>query len=141
MRQMLMMKVSSLLVVLGMLGCGATTERATQIIYDAKVRIGAAKQADAQNLAPRELAEAEQMVVRSEEMLSVGKETEAYRMGMRAQLTARIAEALALANQLEAKANSSEATLESQLDAAEAANRDLQQAEWELQELQSTPEE
>ena len=141
MRQMLMMKVSSLLVVLGMLGCGATTERATQIIYDAKVRIGAAKQADAQNLAPRELAEAEQMVVRSEEMLSTGKETEAYRMGMRAQLTARIAEALALANQLEAKANSSEATLESQLDAAEAANRDLQQAEWELQELQSTPEE
>lgn len=141
MRQMLMMKVSSLLVVLGMLGCGATTERATQIIYDAKVRIGAAKQADAQNLAPRELAEAEQMVVRSEEMLSAGKETEAYRMGMRAQLTARIAEALALANQLEAKANSSEATLESQLDAAEAANRDLQQAEWELQELQSTPEE
>ena len=138
---MLMMKVSSLLVVLGMLGCGATTERATQIIYDAKVRIGAAKQADAQNLAPRELAEAEQMVVRSEEMLSAGKETEAYRMGMRAQLTARIAEALALANQLEAKANSSEATLESQLDAAEAANRDLQQAEWELQELQSTPEE
>lgn len=141
MRQMLMMKVSSLLVVLGMLGCGATTERATQIIYDAKVRIGAAKQADAQNLAPRELAEAEQMVVRSEEMLSAGKETEAYRMGMRAQLTARIAEALALANQLEAKANGSEATLESQLDAAEAANRDLQQAEWELQELQSTPEE
>lgn len=138
---MLMMKVSSLLVVLGMLGCGATTERATQIIYDAKVRIGAAKQADAQNLAPRELAEAEQMVVRSEEMLSAGKETEAYRMGMRAQLTARIAEALALANQLEAKANGSEATLESQLDAAEAANRDLQQAEWELQELQSTPEE
>lgn len=141
MRQMLMMKVSSLLVVLGMLGCGATTERATQIIYDAKVRIRAAKEADAQNLAPQELAEAEQMVVRSEEMLSTGKETEAYRLGMRAQLTARIAEALAVASQLEAKANGSEVTLESQLDAAEAANRDLQQAEWELQELQSTPEE
>ncbi len=141
MRQMLVMKVSSLVVVLAVLGCGATTERATESIYDAKIRIKAAKEADAQNLAPQELAEAEQMVVRSEEMLSTGKGTEAYRLGMRAQLTARIAEALAVANQLEAKANGSEATLESQLDAAEAANRDLQQAEWELQELQSTPEE
>ena len=141
MRKMLMTKVSSLVVALAMLGCGATAERATEIIYDAKIRIRAAKEADAQNLAPQELAEAEQMVVRSEEMLSAGKETEAYRLGRRAQLTARIAEALAVANQLEAKANGSEATLESQLDAAEAANRDLQQAEWELQELQSAPEE
>lgn len=140
MKQMFMMKVSVLVVALGMFACGTTTERATEIIYDAKMRIKTAKAADAQNLAPQELAEAEQMVVRSEEMLSAGKETEAYRLGMRAQLTARIAEALALANQLEAKANSSETTLESQLDAVEAANRDLQQAEWELQELQSTPE-
>lgn len=141
MKQMVMMKVSILVIVLGMLGCGTTTERATEIIYDAKMRIKTAKEADAQNLAPQELAEAEQIVVRSEEMLNVGKGTEAYRLAMRAQLTARIAEALALANQLEAKANSSETTLESQLDAAETANRDLQQAEWELQKLRSTPEE
>lgn len=141
MRKMLMTQASSLVVALAVLGCGATAERATEIIYDAKIRIRAAKEAGAQNLAPQELSEAEQMVIRSEEMLSAGKETEAYRLGRRAQLTARIAEALAVANQLEAKANGSDATLESQLDAAEAANRDLQQAESELQELQSMPEE
>ena len=78
---------------------------------------------------------------RSEEVFSAGRETEAYRLGMRAQLKARIAAAVAVANQMEAKASSAEGTLELKLGAAEAAHRGLEQAEQELGELQSTPEE
>ncbi|RKU13336.1 hypothetical protein C6502_02930 [Candidatus Poribacteria bacterium] len=141
MKQMLMWMAASLTVFLVGLGCSSTHQLATETIYDAKVQIEAAKTSDAQNLAPQELADAEQMLGRSEEMLNEGKETEAYRLGMRAQLKARIAAALAVANQLEAKASSTEEELELKLKAAAAAHRDLEQAEQELEELQSTPEE
>ena len=140
MKKMLIM-VSSLIIVLMGLGCGSTNRLATETIYDAKVQVEAAKAANAQNLASQELADAEQMLARSEEVLSAGKETEAYRLGMRAQLKARIAEAIAVANQMEAKASSAEGALELKLRDAEAAHRDLEQAEQELEELQSMPEE
>ena len=141
MKQMLMTMAVSLIIVLIGLGCSSTSQLATETIYDAKVQIEAAKTANAQNLAPQELADAEQMLARSGEMLNAGKETEAYRLGMRAQLKARIAEAIAIANQREAEASNAEGTLELKLKAAEAAHRDLEQAEQELKELQSTPEE
>lgn len=141
MKQMLMTMAVSLIIVLIGLGCSSTSQLATETIYDAKVQIEAAKTANAQNLAPQELADAEQMLARSGEMLNAGKETEAYRLGIRAQLKARIAEAIAVANQMEAKAGSAEGALELKLKAAEAAHRDLEQAEQELKELQSTPEE
>ena len=141
MKQTLKTMSAILIFVLIGLGCSSTSQLATETIYDAKVRIEVAKGANAQNLAPQELADAEQLLARSEEVLSVGKETEAYRLGMRAQLKARIAAAIAVANQMEAKASSAEGTLELKLVAAEAAHRDLEQAEQELEELQSTPEE
>ena len=141
MKQMLMTRAVSLIIVLIGLGCSSTSQLATETIYDAKVHIEAAKAANAQNLAPQELADAEQMLARSEEVLSAGRETEAYRLGMRAQLKARIAEAVAAANQMEAKASGAEGALELKLKAAEAAHGDLEQAEQELKELQSTPEE
>lgn len=141
MKQGLMIMTANLMVILMGLGCSSTHQLATETIYDAKVQIEAAKTADAQNLAPQELADAEQTLGRSEDMLNVGKETEAYRLGMRAQLKARIALALAVANQLEAKASSTEEELELKLKAAAAAHRDLEQAEQELEKLQSTPEE
>jgi hypothetical protein len=141
MKQMLMMTVFSLIVTLTGLGCASTTQLASEMIYDANVQVEAAKAANAQNLAPQELADAEQMLARSEEVLSMGKETEAYRLGMRAHLKAKIAEALALANQLEAEAGGAEDALELKLRNAEIAHRDLKQAEQELEELQSTPEE
>ena len=141
MKQMLMIIAASLIIVLMGLGCGSTNRLATDTIYDAKVHIEAARAAKAQNLAPQELADAEQLLARSEEVLSVGKETEAYRLGMRAQLKARIAAAVALANQMEANASSAEEALDLKLRDAEAAHKDLEQAEQELEELQLTPEE
>lgn len=135
-----MMTVFTVTASLLSLGCGSTAQSATDIIYDAKLRVEAAKAADAQSLAPQTLADAEQMLARSEEMLSAGKETEAYRLGMRAQLKARIAEAVAVANQMEAKADSANGTLELKLKAAETAHRELKQAEQELEQLQATPE-
>ena len=141
MKQMLMTRAVSLIIVLIGLGCSSTSQLATETIYDAKVHIEAAKAANAQNLAPQELADAEQMLARSEEVLSAGRETEAYRLGMRAQLKARIAEAIAIANQREAEASNAEGALGLKLKAAETAHRDLEQAEQELKELQSTPEE
>lgn len=141
MKQMLMIIAASLIIVLMGLGCGSTNRLATDTIYDAKVHIEAARAANAQNLAPQELADAEQLLARSEEVLSAGKETEAYRLGMRAQLKARIAAAVALANQMEANASSAEGKLELKVRNAEAAHKDLEQAEQELEELQLTPEE
>ena len=141
MKQMLMPIAAILIFVLIGLGCGSTSQLATETIYDAKVRIEAAKAANAQNLAPQELADAEQLLLRSEEVLSVGKETEAYRLGLRAQLKARIAVAVATANQMEANASSAEGTLELKLKDTETAHRALEKAEQELEELQSTPEE
>ena len=141
MKQRLMMIAASVIIVLMGLGCGSTNRLATEIIYDAKVQVEAAKAANAQNFASQELMDAEQMLARSEEVLSMGKETEAYRLGMRAHLKAKIAESLALASQLEAEASSAESVLELKLRNTEAAHRDLQEAEHELEELQSTPEE
>ena len=140
MKQMLTVRVYSLVLVFTVIGCGATTQRASEIIYDAKVQVGSAKKANAQDLAPQEFADAEQMLARSEEVLQMGKETEAYRLGLRAHLNAKLAEALALANQLEEDASRAEGVLELKLSDAEAAHRDLQQAEAELEEMQSMPE-
>ncbi len=141
MKQMLMMMAAGLIVVLMGLGCSSTNQLATEIIYDAKVQVEAAKAANAQNLATQELTDAEQMLTRSEKALSTGKEKEAYRLGMRAHLKAKVARTVAVANQVEAGASSSESTLELKVRAVEAAHRDLEQAEKELEELQSTPEE
>ena len=140
MKQMVMMIVLGLIMVLTSFGCGPTNQLATETIYDAIAQIEAAKAANAQNLATQELADAGQMLARSEELLSAGQETEAYRLGMRAQLKARIAEAVAIANQMEVEAGSAEETLELKLRAAEAAHRGLEQAEQELEALQSAPE-
>ena len=140
MKQTLIMMAASLIVVLMTLGCGSTNQLAAEIIYDANTQVEAAKEANAQNLAPQELADAEQMLARSEEVLNAGKGEDAYRLGMRAHLKAKIAEAVAIANQMEAEASSSESELLSKLQAAETAHRELEQAEQELEKLQSTPE-
>ena len=141
MKQILTMRIYILVLVFTVIGCGATTQRASEIIYDAKVQIGSARKANAQDLAPQELTDAEQMLARSEEVLKQGKETEAYRLGLRAHLKAKLAEALALANQLEEDASRAESVFELKLRNAETAQRDLQQAEEELEELRSMPEE
>ena len=140
MKQTLIMMAASLIVVLMNLGCGSTNQLAAEIIYDANTQVEAAREANAQNLAPQELADAEQMLARSEEVLNAGKGEDAYRLGMRAHLKAKIAEAVAIANQMEAEASSSESELVSKLQAAETAHRELEQAEQELEKLQSTPE-
>ena len=140
MKRTLIMMAASLIAVLMNLGCGSTNQLAAEIIYDANAQVEAAREANAQNLAPQELADAEQMLARSEEVLNAGKGEEAYRLGMRAHLNAKIAEAVAIANQMEAEARSSESELVSQLQAAETAHRELEQAEQELEKLQSTPE-
>ena len=140
MKQTLIMMAASLIVVLMNLGCGSTNQLAAEIIYDANTQVEAAKEANAQNLAPQELADAEQMLARSEEVLNAGKGEDAYRLGMRAHLKAKIAEAVAIANQMEAEASSSESELLSKLQAAETAHRELEQAEQELEKLQSTPD-
>ena len=139
MKQIVMMIVLSVIMVLTALGCGSTNQLATETIYDAAAQIEVARAANARNLATQELADAEQMLARSEELLSAGQETEAYRLGMRAQLKARIAEAVAVATQMEVDADGAAEALELKLRAAASAHRDLEQAEQELEELQSTP--
>ena len=135
----MMVSLGIIMVLMGF-GCGSTNQLATETIYDAAAQIEVARAANARNLATQELADAEQMLARSEELLSAGQETEAYRLGMRAQLKARIAEAVAIATRMEVDADGAEEALELKLRAAASAHRDLEQAEQELEELQSTPE-
>ena len=140
MKQIVMMVSLGIITALMGFGCGSTNQLATETIYDAAAQIEVARAVNAQNLATQELADAEQMLARSEELLSVGQETEAYRLGMRAQLKARIAEAVAIATRREVEAGNAEEVLELKLRAAASAHRDLEQAEQELEVLQSTPE-
>ena len=140
MKQKLMLMATGLVIVLMSFGCGSKNQLATDIIYDAKTQVEAAKAVNAQKLASQELMDAEQMLARSEEVLSMGKETEAYRLGMRAHLKAKLAEATALASQMEAEASSAEQGLELKLQSAAAAHRNLEQAEEALEDLQLTPQ-
>ncbi|MCZ6678898.1 MAG: DUF4398 domain-containing protein [Candidatus Poribacteria bacterium] len=142
MRQQFIMVGVGLIVVLISNGCGTSNQLAAEIVYDAKAQIRLAKEeAEAERLAPQELAEAEQMLSRAENAMSETKEKEAYRLGMRAHLKAKVAEAVAIANRIEAGARTAEEELALKVQAVEAARHDLEQAERELEQLCSTPEE
>ena len=120
-------------------GCGGKSQPAAGMLYDAKAQIGIAKEAEAETLASQEFADAEQMLAQAETVLEMGDEHQAYRLGMRAYLKARLAEASAILRQNEAQAIEITKELESKLRAADAALRQLEGAENELKRLKATP--
>ena len=127
-------------IVLANFGCGGKSQPAAGMLYDAKAQIGIAKEAEAEALANQEFADAEQMLAQAETVLDMGDEHQAYRLGMRAYLKARLAEASAILRQNEAQAIEITKELESKLRAADAALRQLEEAEDELKQLKATPQ-
>ena len=126
-------------IVLANFGCGGKSQPAAGLLYDVKAQIGTAKAAEAETLANQELADAEQMLAQAETVLDMGDEHQAYRLGMRAYLKARLAEATAIMRRNEAQAIEITKELESKLRVADAALRQLEEAEDELKQLKSTP--
>ena len=115
------------------------SQPAAGLLYDTKAQIGIAKEAEAETLANQELADAEQMLAQAETVLDTGDEHQAYRLGMRAYLNARLAEATANLRRNEDQAIEITKELESKLRAADAALRQLEEAEDELKRLKATP--
>lgn len=127
-------------IVLANFGCGGRSQPAAEMLYDARAQIGIAKEAEAETLANQEFADAEQMLAQAETVLDMGDEHQAYRLGMRAYLKARLAETSAILRQNEAQAIEITKELESKLRAADAALRQLEEAEDELKQLKATPQ-
>ena len=120
-------------------GCGGINQPTAGLLYDARAQIEIAKQAEAATLASQEFADAEQMLAQAETVLEMGDEHQAYRLGMRAYLKARQAEASAILSRNEAQAIEITKELESKLRAADAALRQLEEAENDLKRLKATP--
>lgn len=120
-------------------GCSGKNQPAAGLLYDARAQIEAAKQAEAAARASQELADAEQMLAQAETALDAGEGDQAYRLGMRAYLNARLAEATAILSRSEDQAIEITKDLESKLRAADAALRQLDEAEDKLEKLKATP--
>ena len=131
--------VCSLISILIGFGCGGTNQFATITISDAKAQVDAAKKADAQTWASKELADAEQMLARAEFALNEGNK-DIHRMSTHAYLKARVAEAVALANGAGSEAHQAEAELQLKVQMVEAARHQFEEAERELKQLRLTPE-
>ncbi len=120
-------------------GCGGINQPAAGLLYDARAQIEAAKRAEAATRAGQELADAEQMLAQAETALDAGEGDQAYRLGMRAYLNARLAEATAILGRSEDQAIEIAMDLESKLRAADAALRQLEEAEEKLEKLKTAP--
>ena len=125
-------------IVLANFGCGGKSQPVAGLLNDTKAQIGIAIEAEAETLSNQELADAEQMLAQAETVLDMGDEHQAYRLGMRAYLKARLAEATAILRRNEAQAIEITKELESKLRAADAALRQLEEAENELKRLKAT---
>ena len=126
-------------IVLANFGCGGKSQPVGRLLYDARAQIGIAKEAEAETLANQEFADAEQMLAQAEAALNAGEDDQAYRLGMRAFLKARLAEAIAIWRRNEDSAIELTKKLESKLRSADAALRRLEEAENELERLKATP--
>ncbi len=126
-------------ILLASFGCGGINQPAAGLLYDARVQIGIAKEVEAETLANQELADAEQMLVQAETALDMGDDDQAYRLGMRAYLKARLAEAIAILRRKEHQVTEVEKELKSKLHAADAAHLQFEEAEDELERLKATP--
>ena len=120
-------------------GCGGKNHPVAGLIYETRAQIEVAKQAEAATRASQEFADAEQMLAQAETALDAGEGDQAYRLGMRAYLNARLAEATAILAQSEDQAIQIAKDLESKLRAADAALRQLEEAETRLEKLKAAP--
>ena len=139
MNQRLAIASFSLTVIVMSLACGMSSRYSARVIQDARLQILSAQAVDAQNLAAQALGEAEQMLSQAESALHNGNMEEAYRLGRHANLAAKVAESIAIANRVEEQARKMEKELELKMQTMENSRRKLEQAEMQLEQLKSTP--
>ncbi|MBC8232253.1 DUF4398 domain-containing protein [bacterium] len=122
-------------VALIIIACSGANKFAANIIDDTRTQIVSAEQIGAKQTAFDELRDAENLLAEAETVLDKGDDDEAYRIGTKAYLTARYAEALAAKRRAELDATVAELELREAQQSEEVARRDREQAEKELSAL------
>ena len=120
------------------IGC---SKKSSQIVVDAvsdaQTQVQLARKAGAAETTNKDLLEAQQLLNRAGELMSSGKNREAYRVAMRAYLKATVSEAIVTADVAENDALEAEKELAAQLDIVETKRRELERIEAELEELKT----
>ena len=120
------------------IGC---SKKSSQIVVDAvsdaQTQVQLARKAGAAETTNKDLLEAQQLLNRAGELMSSGKNREAYRFAMRAYLKAAVSEAIVTADVAENDALEAEKELAAQLDIVEKKRRELERIEAKLEELKT----
>ena len=120
------------------IGC---SKKSSQIVVDAvsdaQTQVQLARKAGAAETTNKDLLEAQQLLNRAGELMSSGKNREAYRFAMRAYLKAAVSEAIVTADVAENDALEAEKEQAAQLDIVEKKRRELERIEAKLEELKT----
>ena len=120
------------------IGCSTKSNQiVVDAVSDAQTQVQLARKAGAEETTNKDLLEAQQLLNRAGELMSSGKNREAYRFAMRAYLKAAVSEAIVTADVAENDALEAEKELAAQLDIVETKRRELERIEAELEELKT----
>lgn len=120
------------------IGCSTKSNQiVVDAVSDAQTQVQLARKAGAEETTNKDLLEAQQLLNRAGELMSSGKNREAYRVAMRAYLKAAVSEAIVTADVAENDALEAEKELAAQLDIVETKRRELERIEAELEELKT----
>ena len=120
------------------IGCSTKSNQiVVDAVSDAQTQVQLARKAGAEETTNKDLLEAQQLLNRAGELISSGKNREAYRVAMRAYLKAAVSEAIVTADVAENDALEAEKELAAQLDIVETKRRELERIEAELEELKT----
>ena len=120
------------------IGCSTKSNQiVVDAVSDAQTQVQLARKAGAGETTHKDLLEAQQLLNRAGELMSSGKNREAYRVAMRAYLKAAVSEAIVTADVAENDALEAEKELAAQLDIVETKRRELERIEAELEELKT----
>ena len=121
-----------------LIGCSTKSNQiVVDAVSDAQTQIQLARRAGAKETTSEDLLEAQQLLDRAGELMSSGKNREAYRFAMRAYLKAAVSEAIITADMAENDAIEAEKELAAQLDTSETTRRELEKMEAQLEELKT----
>jgi len=120
------------------IGCSTKSNQiVVDAVSDAQTQVQLARKAGAEETTNKDLLEAQHLLNRAGELMSSGKNREAYRVAMRAYLKAAVSEAIVTADVAENDALEAEKELAAQLDIVETKRRELERIEAELEELKT----
>ena len=120
------------------IGCSTKSNQiVVDAVSDAQTQVQLARKAGAEETTNKDLLEAQHLLNRAGELMSSGKNREAYRFAMRAYLKAAVSEAIVTADVAENDALEAEKELAAQLDIVEKKRRELERIEAKLEDLKT----